>query len=108
MVALDDIVESITPGVGDGDGVGVGVGDAVGVGVGVGGVVAGVGVRDCASAGEIMPIASTEATTVDRASARPAITHSTRDEQRIHFHSRQKRPLENRQKPVGGTRFAPS
>ena len=81
MVALDDIVESITPGVGDGDGVGVGVGDAVGVGVGDGDA-------DCACAADTAPIASKSTTAIRRAKARPVPNlriREARDEQRINF-----------------------
>jgi len=80
-VALDDIVESITPGVGDGDGVGVGVGDAVGVGVGDGDA-------DCACAADTAPIASKSTTAIRRAKARPVPNlriREARDEQRINF-----------------------
>jgi hypothetical protein len=96
MVAADDTVELIIPGVGDGDGdgvgdgVGVGVGEAVDVGVGDGDA-------DCACAADIAPTASTSTIAIRRANARPAPilrVRGARDEQRINFIPEKKRPLE--------------
>jgi hypothetical protein len=103
MVALDDIVELITPGVGDGDGVGVGVGDAVGVGVGDGD-----GDVDCACAAEEAPIASTSRMAIRRAKARPAPNlriREARDEQRINFIPTKAPARKTRRKPLRQTRI---